>query len=167
MASPNKFLIFEGRKLACPYFMPVVRLEHGSWPHPARLPLGGGWCGHCTAPGHEGKLPPQDVLEAFCNLGYASSCNWSPAERVCDAVRFAVSAPPDFSVRPGAQSDTVLPARVLVLRYVCERDQLPVESGDLEFDLAQAAWLRQHRDARIQKMAECFLQSYLKKKSSS
>ena len=43
----------------------------------------------------------------------------------------------------------------------------PSNSGDLEFDLAQAAWLRQHHDARIQKMAECFLESYLKKKSSS
>ena len=58
-----------------------------------------------------------------------------------------------------------LPARVLVLRYVCERDHRPVEDGDLEFDLAQSTWLRRHDDERIQKMAECFLQSYLKKKS--
>jgi hypothetical protein len=145
--------------------MPVARLEYGSWPHPARLPLGGGWCGHCTAPGHEGELPPQDVLEAFCNLGYASSCNWSPAERVWDAVRFAVSAPPDFAERAAPQKVAALPARLLVLRYVCERDHRPVEHGDLEFDLAQAAWLRRHDDARIQKMAECFLESYLKKKA--
>jgi hypothetical protein len=40
-----------------------------------------------------------------------------------------------------------------------------VEHGDLEFDLAQAVWLRRHDDARIQKMAECFLESYLKKKA--
>ena len=145
--------------------MPVARLEYGSWPHPARLPLGGGWCGHCTAPGHEGELPPQYVLEAFCNLGYASSCNWSPAERVWDAVRFAVSAPPDFAERAAPQKVAALPARVLVLRYVCERDHRPVEHGDLEFDLAQAVWLRRHDDARIQKMAECFLESYLKKKA--
>jgi len=151
--------------LACPYFMPVARLEYGSWPHPARLPLGGGWCGHCTAPGHEGELPPQDVLEAFCNLGYASSCNWSPAERVWDAVRFAVSAPPDFAEHAAPQKVAALPARLLVLRYVCERDHRPVEHGDLEFDLAQAVWLRRHDDARIQKMAECFLESYLKKKA--
>jgi hypothetical protein len=144
--------------------MPVVRLEHGSWPHPARLPLGGGWCGHCTAPGHEGELPPQDVLEAFCNLGYASSCNWSPADRVWDAVRFAVSAPREVDLRP-AGNVVALPARVLALRYVCERDHRPVENGDLEFDLAQAAWLQRHDDPRIQKMAECFLQSYLKKKA--
>ena len=28
--------------------------------------------GHCTAPGHENQTPAQDILEAFCNLGYAS-----------------------------------------------------------------------------------------------
>ena len=142
--------------------MPVSRLENGSWPHPARLPLGGGWCGHCTAPGHEGELPSQDVLEAFCNLGYASSCTWSPSARVWDAVRFAVSAPGDPANR---QEAGVVSARVLLLRYVCERDHRPVEHGDLEFDLAQATWLRRHDDARVQKMAECFLESYLKKKA--
>jgi hypothetical protein len=57
------------------------------------------------------------------------------------------------------------PARVLLLRYVCERDHRPVEHGDLEFDLSQAAWVRRHDDARIQKMAECFLESYWKKKA--
>jgi hypothetical protein len=150
--------------LACPFFMPVARLENGSWPHPARLPLGGGWCGHCTAPGHDGELPPQNVLEAFCNLGYASSCSWSPRERLWDAVRFAVSAPRGSASHETRDFDAV-PARVLLLRYVCERDHRPVEHGDLEFDLSQASWVRRHDDARIQKMAECFLESYLKKKA--
>lgn len=150
--------------MACPFFMPVARLENGSWPHPARLPLGGGWCGHCTAPGHGGELPPQDVLEAFCNLGYASSCSWSPRERLWDAVRFAVSAPRESASDEARGADAV-PARVLLLRYVCERDHRPVEHGALEFDLAQATWLRRHDDARIQRMAECFLESYLKKKA--
>ena len=150
--------------MACPFFMPMARLENGSWPHPARLPLGGGWCGHCTAPGHEGELPPQDALEAFCNLGYASSCSWSPRERLWDAVRFAVSAPRESAGHEARDADAV-PARVLLLRYVCERDHRPVEHGDLEFDLSQATWVRRHDDARIQKMAECFLESYLKKKA--
>src|SRR5258708_24920893 len=139
--------------------MPVSRLENGSWPHPARLPLGGGWCGHCTAPGHEGELPSQDVLEAFCNLGYASGCTWSPPQRAWDAVRFAVSAPRE------ARDVDAVHARVLLLGYVCERDHRPVAHGDLEFDLAQATWLRRHDDARVQRMAECFLESYLKKKA--
>lgn len=158
IASPDN-LLRENNELACPYFMPVERLENGSWPHPSRLPLGCGWSGHCTAPGHEGERPAHDILEAFCNLGYASSCGWAPHDRAWDAVRFAVSAPPEQ-----AEGGKVA-VRVLRLRYVCERNHLPVEHGDLEFDLAQAEWLGRHNDARLQKMAECFLESYLKKKA--
>lgn len=153
--------------MACPYFMPVARLENGSWPHPARLPLGGGWCGHCTAPGHEGEFPPQNVLEAFCNLGYASSCGWSPPLRAWDAVRFAVSAPQGPAMRAEPRNAVASPASVLLLGYVCERNHMPVEHGDLEFDLSRAAWLRRHEDARVQKMAECFLESYMKTKASA
>jgi hypothetical protein len=145
--------------------MPVEKLERGNWPHPARLPLGGGWLGHCTAPGHEGEQPPQHILEAFCNLGYAGSCAWSPLERACDAVRFAVSAPAEMTKRGAPNRNPDAPARVLTLHYVRERNHLPVEHGDLEYDLAQTTWLRTHSDPRIQRMAECFLDSYLKKKS--
>ena len=162
MASPDNFCNLRRCELACPYFMPVEKLTTGSWPHPARLPLGGGWRGHCTSPGHEGDFPEQDILEAFCNLGYADCCAWAPRERVWDAVRFAVSAPPvGGKPRDGRNG---VPAQVLRLRYVCERNHRPVESGDLEFDLPSATWMRHHNDARVQKMAECFLESYLKKK---
>ena len=140
--------------MACPYFMPTERLENGSWPHPARLPLGCGWSGHCTAPGHEGELPAQDILEAFCNLGYASGCLWTPLERAWDAVRFSVAAPAGGEKRS---------TRVLRLVYVCERGHLPVESGELQFDLQSATWRVQHEDSRLQKMAECFAESYLRK----
>ncbi|HZQ94001.1 MAG TPA: hypothetical protein VFA67_03265 [Candidatus Sulfotelmatobacter sp.] len=144
--------------LACPYFMPVEKLENGAWQHPARLPLGCGWSGHCTAPGHDGKIPAQDVLEAFCNLGYAGSCSWAPQQRSWDAVRFCVSTPAERGTLNEA------PSRLLRLLYVCERDHRPVVHGDLLIDLATATWLRRHDDGRIQKMAECFLDSYLKKK---
>ena len=149
--------------MACPYFMPLAKLENGGWPHPARLPLGCGWTGHCTAPGHEGQTPPQHILEAFCNLGYATSCSWAPPQRACDSVRFAVSAP---AASDRDQSVTTPdPSRTLRLLYVCEGDHRPVAHGELIFDLATAAWHRPHDDARIQKMAECFLESYLKKKA--
>jgi hypothetical protein len=151
---------FEVIRLACPYFMPVARLENGSWPHPARLPLGSGWTGHCTAPGHENEMPPQDIVEAFCNLGYATGCTWAPQQRTCDSVRFAVAAPIARDKRNAALDP---PARILRLTYVCERDHRPGEQGELQFDLSEALWLRKHDDARIQKMAECFLESYLKK----
>lgn len=151
--------------MACPYFMPLERLENGSWPHPARLPLGCGWTGHCTAPGHEGKLPAQDVLEAFCNLGYASGCDWAPRERAWDSVRFAVVAPPGAGKgRDKGDSDGRLP-RVLCVNYVCERDHRPIVHGELEFDLRQESWLQRHQDPRVQRMAECFLESYLKNKA--
>lgn len=148
--------------MACPYFMPLKRLENGNWPHPARLPLGGGWSGHCTALGHEGEVPPQHILEAFCNLGYASSCAWAPPQRAWDAVRFAVSAPASIG---GAGPPADAPARMLRLIYVCEREHRPITQGELMFDLARASWLQRHEDERIQKMAECFLDSYLKKKA--
>lgn len=141
--------------------MPLAKLENGAWPHPARLPLGCGWSGHCTAPGHEGQIPPQDILEAFCNLGYATSCCWAPPERAWDSVRFAVSAPGASTRDKTAASPD--PSRTLRLVYVCEREHRPVTHGELIFDLATATWQRLHDDARIQKMAECFLESYLKK----
>jgi hypothetical protein len=140
--------------------MPLERLENGNWPHPARLPLGCGWTGHCTAPGHEGQVPAHDILEAFCNLGYASSCAWAPEQRAWDAVRLSVSTPEDGGNHKGSPT----PARVLKLLYVCERDHRPVSHGDLLIDLSTTIWLRRHEDPRIQKMAECFLDSYLKKK---
>ena len=149
--------------MACPYFMPTEKFENGSWPHPARLPLGAGWRGHCTASGHEGETPSDGVLEKFCNLGYADGCTWAPLTRESDAVRFAVAAPSSPS-KQAASSQQHSPANSLRIHFVCERNHRPVSHGDLEFDLAQATWLRRHDDARIQKMAECFLDSYLKKK---
>ena len=154
--------------MACPYFMPVERLENGSWPHPSRLPLGGGWRGHCTASGHEGEIPSQDILEAFCNLGYASGCAWTPPDRIWDAVRFAVAPPADSGKRGEEtipRSDASAGILHLHLRFACERNHLPVAHGELHFDVPRATWLRRHDDARIQRMAECFLESYRQKKA--
>jgi hypothetical protein len=138
--------------------MPLQKLENGAWPHPARLPLGAGWSGHCTAPGHEGESPSQNILESSCNLGYASSCAWTPAVRPWDAVRFAVAAPAIQKT-----SSTSL-AQTLRLAFVCERDHRPASNGELEFDLTRATWTSRHDDPRIQRMAECFLETYLKKR---
>lgn len=150
--------------VACPYFMPIAKLA-GSWPHPARLPLGCGWSGHCTAPGHEQAVPSQDVMETFCNLGYASSCGWAPAERRWDAVRFAVAAPAKVSRELNTTSAERSSGRILRLNYVCEQANRPADHGELEFDLSTATWLRPHEDGRIQKMAECFVESYLSKRT--
>ena len=60
--------------MACPFFMPTHKYEDGTWLHPFRLPLGGGWKGYCTAPGREGEVPSPEQLHHACNLGYARSC---------------------------------------------------------------------------------------------
>ena len=151
--------------MTCPYFMPLTKLEGGNWPHPARLPLGSGWTGHCTAAGHEGEIPSQKVMETFCNLGYAGQCNWVPVERPWDAVRFAIAAPMDTTSRSDSANATSVPSRILRVLYVCERDHRPVERGDLEFDIWRSTWIRPHDDLRVQRMAECFLESYMQKKA--
>lgn len=136
--------------------MPVEKLEGGAWPHPARLPLGCGWTGHCTAPGHENEIPSLEILETFCNLGYASNCAWVPRERGWDAVRFGLTA---GSTAGGSTSE---PSSLVRICYVCERDHRPAERGELEFDVHHSVWIRRHEDARVQKMAECFLAARLK-----
>jgi hypothetical protein len=50
------------------------------------------------------------------------------------------------------------------VRYVCERGHRPAEHGTLQFDVVEARWLEPHHDARVQRMAECFLESYIEKR---
>jgi hypothetical protein len=138
--------------LACPFFMPQQRFENGPWPHPSRLPLGGGWTGYCTAPGHEGDIPELVVLQDGCNLGYATCCSRRPSERRWDAIRFQVT-------RSGE--------RRLLLSYVCERNHKPSDYGTLEYDIALPGWIVSHADSRIQKMAECHIESYILRKQST
>src|SRR5258708_24784684 len=113
--------------------MPMEKLEGGAWMHPARLPLGAGWSGHCAAPGHEGEVPAQDVLHDSCNLGYAAKCSWLPQQRIWDAVRFAVTVEGNAASQAlGANGGAT--TRSIRLRYVCERDYRPLELGIPEFD---------------------------------
>jgi len=132
--------------VACPFFMPTSKLEGGGWLHPSRLPLGGGWSGHCSAPGHEDAAPTDEQLRELCNLGYAAACPRLPKEREWDAVRFSVARD-----RPTQ----------LVLWYVCESGHRPASHGTLEYDSSRGEWISSHPDPRIQKMADCYLQSYL------
>lgn len=142
--------------MACPFFMPVEKLENGSWLHAARLPLGCGWTGHCTAPGHERETPSPEDLHEFCNLGYAEGCGRLPRDRQWDSVRFAA--------RTACGDAKAVAGERIQVRYVCERDHLPAEHGMLEFDFAEQRWEKRHRDDRVQRMAECFLASYVEKR---
>ena len=97
-------------------------------------------------------------------MGYASSCEWAPADRAWDAVRFAIAFP-EKTPTAGQKCLPAEPVRILRIIYVYERDHRPAGQGELEFDLAHTAWIRSHPDPRIHKMAECFLETYLKKKN--
>ena len=156
IASPEN-LMFRGKlRVACPFFMPVEKLENGPWLHSNRLPLGCGWSGHCTAPGHEGESPSAGELQEFCNLGYASGCGRLPGDRQWDSIRFgARSACSPGEARSGGR---------IQVRYVCERDHRPAEHGMIEFDMTNNRWQQPHRDPRLQRMAECFLESYVQKR---
>ncbi|MGC2478568.1 MAG: hypothetical protein WA423_02015, partial [Candidatus Sulfotelmatobacter sp.] len=145
-----------GWLVACPFFMPVEKLENGNWLHAGRLPLGCGWSGQCSAPGHEGETPSQEELREFCNLGYAEGCARLPREREWDSVRFAARA-------VGTDAENGARGRIHV-RYVCERGHRPAGHGTLEFDAFEARWVERHRDGRVQRMAECFLASFLEKR---
>ena len=105
-----------------------------------------------TLAGHLAKLPiactAWDAELEPCNLGYAQACPRFPKESPADAVRFAVSK---YS-----------PERLLV-QFSLESKHLPAGHGCLEYDRIAAGWMTLHSDSRIQKLADCFLQSYLER----
>lgn len=136
--------------MCCPYFVPNQHRAGELWPWRRRLPLGDGFLGCCSAPGHEGEEPDEEALKQ-CNLGYAR-CVWLPAVRLADAVRFSV------------ESDSGVAVRIL---YVMELNHLPGEHGTLEFSRATSSWLTAHPDERLQRKAECFLAAYLSRRQGS
>ena len=137
--------------MACPFFMPTQRASELLWPHPARLPLGDAWRGQCTA-GSVAATPSDSELKECCNLGYARNCPRLPAERAYDAIRFCVACD-----REG----------VVMLQYVGEANHLPVSHGTLCFETKGGVWRAKHEDARVQRMAECFLETYLSRRNGA
>jgi hypothetical protein len=130
--------------------MPTHKSEDAAYLHPSRLPLGAGWSGLCCAPGQEGTTPSEQSLKEHCNLGYAIACSNLPRQRLTDAVRFSVAR--DL----GSQ---------LHLWFVCEANHRPADHGQLQYDVTGARWLSAHSDPRIQKMADCYVESYLQRKA--
>jgi hypothetical protein len=57
--------------------------------------------------------------------------------------------------------------QLITLLYVCEANHRPQEHGTLEYDPAAGRWRSSHHDIRIQKMAECYLEAYLERRSNS
>jgi hypothetical protein len=137
--------------VACPFFMPEQRFD-SNWPFPQRLPLGAGWSGTCTAPGHAGARPTAEELSSGCNLGYAKTCTRLPADRDADAVRFALG-----EERNG----------LLHVLFACERNYLPASHGELLYDKVNGAWTTKHEKACVQRMAECYVQAQLERRTQS
>lgn len=134
--------------MACPYFMPTSRHEAELWTHRQRLSLGDGFAGCCTAPGRNGCAASETELKDLCNLGYANACEHLPADRVADALRFVIA-------RDSGSALTLL--------WSTERQHLPVAHGQLEYDAASGRFLAAHPDAGLQRMAECFIESYIQR----
>lgn len=130
--------------MACPFFVPTEKFEGGGWLHPSRLPLGAGWRGCCSAPGHEGAIPTEAELADACNMGYAR-CARLPENRQSDAVRFSVARDR---------------GSFIALWFVCEAAHHPVAHGILEYSIEHGQWISPHPNPGIQKLADCYLQSY-------
>ena len=137
--------------MACPFFLPTEEFTEWSWHSRPRLPLGDGWKGKCTAPGHAGETPTAEMLKEGCNLGYAKHCPWIPAHREADKVSFSIARDRED---------------IILIYYVLETDHMPGEHGTLQYDNQQLRWLKSHSDERLQKQVECYLASYLKRKET-
>ena len=101
-------------------------------------------------------MPSVDDLQQFCNLGYAEGCKRLPKDRKWDSIRFGAR-----TLGGDKQSST---ASRIQVRYVCERDHRPAEHGMLEFDAAGNRQEPRHHDPRLQRMAECFVETYVEKR---
>jgi hypothetical protein len=137
--------------VSCPFFIPTERFDGAGFVHPARLPLGAAYRGRCGAPGNEGAIPSDEEVKQ-CNLGYARNCGRLPQEREADAVRFVILRDRDGYISLG---------------YVSELNYLPRENGSLRYESLTQRWLQMHPDERVQAMAECFLQSYLERRTAT
>jgi hypothetical protein len=85
-----------------------------------------------------------------CNLGYArGACQRFPQDDGPDAARFAIVS------HEGA---------AIVLRYSIERDHHPFAHGRLEYAVAQSGLTAPAETATLERQAEAYVESYLRRK---
>jgi hypothetical protein len=136
-------------RVACPFFYPTEGLGQKLWPHPARLPLGGGFRGICRARADEDFLPGEAVLREGCNLGYARpECARFPRDGAPDAVRFAVAGDQEGRIR---------------IQYVVEQEHLPHDHGTLEYDRSARRFLTTPANAILARQAQVYVENYLRR----
>jgi hypothetical protein len=133
-------------RMPCPYFYPLARFPFEERPGAPLLPLGAAYRGECRA-GPAAALPEDAALLHLCNLGYAGGqCANFPAGDGPDAVRFAISGHSGGRVN---------------ISYAIERAHLPFENGLLEFLVDADRFSSGHADARVERQARAYLESYL------
>jgi hypothetical protein len=130
--------------MACPYFFPV-EMRGGS----ATLPLGDSWAGACRAM-PDAYRPDDNALRQCCNLGYARrTCPRFPTGDGPDAVRFTISSHA---------------GDILSIYYVVERDHHPFAHGRLACSLSTGQWNQPAPDQTLQRQAQAYVESYLRRK---
>jgi hypothetical protein len=144
---------YDTSEVACPYFYPVERRTPDTDPRSAMLPLGGAWTGLCRA-GDAPAQPEPQCLGALCSLGYARGvCPRFPVNDAGpDAVRFAI-------IREKAHS--------LQLYYVLERNHHPFAHGPLEYSLPSGALAGASLAETLQRQAQAYIASYLRRKKEA
>ena len=117
------------------------------------LPLGERWAGFCRAIPQEAWRPDEAALGQCCNMGYARrTCPRFPAGDGPDAVRFTVSS---------HEGD------ILRIYYVVERDHHPFAHGSLACSMASGQWTSAPVDDTLQRQAQAYVESYLRRKKES
>jgi hypothetical protein len=132
--------------MACPFFHPAAEdfVDAPGW-----HPLGDAHRGTCQANPREPFQPGDGMLRDLCNLGYAAhQCPRFPVNADTDAVRFTI-----------ARDER----GVIGLYYVVEKNHLPHSHGPLEYSRAAGAFTVAHGDAILQRQAEAYLASYLRR----
>ena len=129
--------------MACPFFLPVRRLDSGGWNPAPRLPLGDAYGGSCQALVTAPFEPPEAIQRDLCNSGYARGrCSRFPDNGAADAVRFSVIGDHDGRV---------------TLVYILEKDHAPLEHG-----LMDAAGAREP----LASQARAFIESHRRQRAA-
>jgi hypothetical protein len=123
-------------------------MESGAFVIPPRLPLGEFYEGECRA-SSEPHLPSGQLVTKFCNNGYGrGACDRFPADSAADAVRFHIA-----TAEPGA----------VRVQFVLEKACWPTSDGFLDYAKSSSQFLTVHPNAIVQRQAEAFLDSFLRR----
>jgi hypothetical protein len=129
--------------MACPFFLPVRRLDQGAWVHPPRLPLGDPYLGECHADPAGPHEPPEAHQRELCNCGYARfRCSHFPEDAAADAVRFSILKDSDGCTE---------------LVYIVEKDHAPAEHGKLTYWMEEDRLDGPHTSDLLTRQARAFL----------